>query len=53
VTSKARTAAGEKPAGLPFLVGFIDDILSHQLRRFTQSYRVSYWTLSITLPAAS
>jgi len=35
------------------MVGFIDDILSHQFSRFTQSYRISYWTLSITLPAAS
>lgn len=29
------------PDGLPFLVGFIDEILNHQLNRFTQSYRIT------------
>jgi hypothetical protein len=41
---KPGAAANDEPVGLPFLVGFIRDILSHQLSRFTQSYRVSYWT---------
>jgi hypothetical protein len=41
---KPGAGTDDEPVGLPFLVGFIRDILSHQLSRFTQSYRVSYWT---------
>lgn len=32
---------GYRPAGLPMVTGFIRDILTHQLSRFTQSYRIS------------
>ncbi|MCG3770609.1 MAG: hypothetical protein JW384_01759 [Nitrosomonadaceae bacterium] len=35
---------GSEPAGLGVLVDFVSDLLEHQLSRFTQSYRVSYWT---------
>ena len=35
---------GLSPDGLPYILGFINDVLSHQLSKFTQSYRVSYWT---------
>ena len=35
---------GLSPDGLPYILGFVNDVLSHQLSKFTQSYRVSYWT---------
>ncbi len=37
-------AGGGKPVGLPLLRDFIAEVLRHQLSRFTQSHRVSYWT---------
>lgn len=40
------TRNGTEPAGLGVLMGFVGDLLVHQLSRFTQSYRVSYWTES-------
>jgi hypothetical protein len=41
---KPGAVADEEPAGLSSVVGFVGDILSHQLSRFTQSYRITYWT---------
>jgi hypothetical protein len=35
---------GLPPDGLPSILGFVNDVLSHHLSKFTQSYRVSYWT---------
>ncbi len=35
---------GLPPDGLPPILDFINDVLSHQLSKFTQSYRISYWT---------
>ena len=44
---------GNGPAGLEVLVDFVNDLLEHQLSRFTQSYRVSYWTeTTVREPAA-
>ena len=40
----SKEGAEEEPTGLPFLITFLRDILNHQLSRFTQSYRISYWT---------
>lgn len=37
---------GGKPDGLGPVVEFIADILRHQLNKFTQSYRIDYWTES-------
>ena len=37
-------AGGGKPVGLPLLRDFVEEVLRHQLSRFTQSHRVSYWT---------
>ena len=34
------------PKGLPFLLTFIRDILTHHLTQFSQSYRIDYWTES-------
>jgi predicted component of viral defense system (DUF524 family) len=34
----------EDPAGLTHVLEFVSDILAHQLSRFTQSYRFTYWT---------
>lgn len=50
---KPASTADEQPAGLQFLVDFIGDILSHQLSRFTQSHRISYWTESTVAEPAS
>jgi len=33
-----------KPIGLESLLDFVGNLLEHQLSRFTQSYRVRYWT---------
>src|SRR5262249_7555428 len=43
---KPGLTAFDEPVGVQLLVGFIRDVLSHQLSRFTQSYRISYWTES-------
>jgi predicted component of viral defense system (DUF524 family) len=34
------------PDGLPLFLDFVRDILSHHLTKFTQSYRIDYWTES-------
>jgi hypothetical protein len=41
---KPRPGDGMKPEGLTFVLQFISDLLDHQLSKFTQSYRISYWT---------
>jgi len=41
---KPKTGDGMRPEGLSFLVEFISDLLDHQLSKFTQNYRISYWT---------
>ncbi len=41
---KPSFASGDEPIGLDFLIDFVSNLLQHQLSRFTQSYRVNYWT---------
>jgi predicted component of viral defense system (DUF524 family) len=41
---KPKSGDGVEPEGLPFVLQFISDLLNHQLSKFTQSYRISYWT---------
>jgi len=38
---------GLTPEGLPGLMGFIEELLIHQLNRFTQSYRITSTTESV------
>jgi hypothetical protein len=44
---------GLLPDGLPSILGFVNDVLTHQLSKFTQSYRVSYWTETTLREATS
>ena len=37
---------GMRPEGLPLVTTFIRDLLTHHLTRFSQSYRIDYWTES-------
>ncbi|MBI4831441.1 MAG: DUF2357 domain-containing protein [Candidatus Lindowbacteria bacterium] len=37
---------GLPPSGLAAVCDFIHDVLTHQLNRFTQIYRINYWTES-------
>ena len=37
------------PKGLPFLLTFVRDILTHHLTQFSQSYRIDFWTKSTVL----
>ena len=41
---KPKSGDGVEPEGLPFVLQFISDLLKHQLSKFTQSYRINYWT---------
>ena len=41
---KPSTEAGEDPAGLGPLAEFVSDLLYHHSSRFTQSYRINYFT---------
>ena len=42
--SESKTST--KPDGLKYVCDFIRDILMHHLTRFSQSYRIDYWTES-------
>ena len=37
------------PEGLPSLLDFVSDILTHHLTQFSQSYRIDFWTKSTVL----
>jgi len=41
---KPKVVNGTEPEGLAILMEFIRDLLNHQANKFTQSYRINYWT---------
>jgi len=47
----ANPSENQSPKGLEFIVDFIQDILTHHLTRFSQSYRVDHWRESTVLEA--